>query len=359
MSTGLRIQNLSLQLGGHSVLHPLNLELESGAFGVLIGPSGSGKSSLLRCIAGLQRGHSGEIWVHDTNISNLDPAQRQLAMVFQDHALFPHLSVLENLSFGLRARGCGRAEALRRATRVAERLGLEHCLRRRPKGLSGGEQQRVALGRAMLREARLVLMDEPLSSLDAPLRARMRREIAELHREQQWTTLYVTHDQVEAMTMADQLGLLDQGQLLQWGPPQELYHRPSSLAAARFLGQPPLQQLPLHWRNDQAWLGDTLVPHPDAVPVGSLVGLRPEHAQVHSVDHAQPACAPGAVVAPALLLRCDHLGDRQWLHLELAGTELMASTSAATGLEPQQQVQLRIASADLCWFDGQTGQALC
>lgn len=359
MNDGLHIHDLSLHIGGQSILQPLSLQLPAGAFGVLIGPSGSGKSSLLRCIAGLQTGHSGEIWIHNTEVSRLDPAQRQLAMVFQDHALFPHLSVLDNLSFGLRARGCPRAEAVRRATHVAERLGLEHCLRRRPQALSGGEQQRVALGRAMLREAKLVLMDEPLSSLDAPLRARMRREIAELHREQRWTTLYVTHDQIEAMTMADQLGLIDQGRLLQWGPPQELYQHPRSLAAARFLGQPPMQQLALQWKNDQAWLADTLIPRPDSVPAGSLAGLRPECVQVLATNTGQVALPPNTIALSATLLRCDHLGDRQWLAVELGGEELMVCCSPAETLQPRQPVQLNIDRANLYWFNAQTGLALC
>nr|MBV6630632.1 ABC transporter ATP-binding protein [Oceanococcus sp. HetDA_MAG_MS8] len=359
MSDGLRICDLSLQLGDQSILQPLNLELQRGAFGVLIGPSGSGKSSLLRCIAGLQKGHGGSIWIDDSEVSQLDPAQRQLAMVFQDHALFPHLSVLDNLSFGLRARGCARTEAIRQAQAVAERLGLLHCLQRRPKGLSGGEQQRVALGRAMLRQARLVLMDEPLSSLDAPLRARMRQEIAELHREQGWTTLYVTHDQVEAMTMADQLGLLDQGQLLQWGPPQELYHRPSSLAAARFLGQPPMQQLPLHWEKEQAWLGDAPITPPAAIPAGSLAAVRPEDARVTPADPPEAGGDSHMIRATAMLLRRDHLGDRQWLQLQLADQQITVSAAAHTQFSPRQPVHLHIPRSKLCWFDAHTGHTLC
>ncbi|MGB1557448.1 MAG: ABC transporter ATP-binding protein, partial [Oceanococcaceae bacterium] len=208
MSTQLQIRGLRVELGGRTIIENLSFTAPTGSFIVLMGASGSGKSTLLRALAGLNPCTAEELRLGSTDLRPLPPAKRGVAMVFQDHALFPHLSVEQNLVFGLRARGVGATESAARAKRVAAELGISALLPRRVPGLSGGERQRVALGRALLREAPLVLMDEPLSSLDAPLRAKMRQDILRLHRQRGWTTVYVTHDPVEALAMADWLGLI-------------------------------------------------------------------------------------------------------------------------------------------------------
>jgi len=260
-----------------------------GTLAVLLGPSGCGKSTTLRLIAGLEQVSAGRILIGDVDVTALPPVRRNLAMVFQSYALFPHLSVAENIVFGLRVRRVPSAERARRLARVAELLGLEQLLERKPSQLSGGQQQRVALGRAIIAEKPVCLMDEPLSNLDAQLRVEMRREIRALQQKLGMTMVYVTHDQTEAMTMADQVVLLRSGRVEQDAPPAELYARPATAFAARFIGTPPMNLLRL------------------ASSPGHLVGVRPEDVRfadgglpvrVTSVEYLGAdsivACAAGA-----------------------------------------------------------------
>src|SRR5690348_12388848 len=229
--------------GRSEIIHGIDLAIGHREFMVILGPSGCGKSTLLRMIAGLEEITAGEIAIDGTVVNRLEPRERGCAMVFQNYALYPHMSVAENIGYALKVAGVGRAARAARVTKVAETLGLTALLDRKPGALSGGQRQRVAMGRAMIREPKVFLFDEPLSNLDAKLRVQMRIEIKRLHQRLGTTSVFVTHDQIEAMTLADRLAVLDHGRLEQVGPPGEVYRRPASRFVAGFLGSPPMNFL--------------------------------------------------------------------------------------------------------------------
>ena len=318
-----RLTRVSRQWSGVTALDAVSLEVAAGSFTVLLGPSGCGKTTCLRIIAGLETASGGRVEIAGRDVTHLPPAARGVAMVFQSYALFPHLTVAENIAFGLRARRVPPPERARRLARAVEILGIGHLLERKPAQLSGGQQQRVALGRAIVAEAPVCLMDEPLSNLDAQLRAEMRREILALQRRLGITMLYVTHDQTEAMGMADQIVLLRDGHVEQDAPPEEVYARPATSFAAGFIGTPPMNLFPLERRDAGMVLcgtdGPVLAPPLDDAAIG---GIRPEHLRLAdtgiaaTVRHAEylgadtvMACAagtatllarlPGRVVLPA------------------------------------------------------------
>jgi len=255
----------------------VSFEFDEGTLNVLLGPSGCGKSTTLRLIAGLERADTGRISIAGRDVTNLPPSQRNIAMVFQSYALFPHLTVSENIVFGLKVRKVSSADVANRLKKVADLLGLEKLLDRKPSQLSGGQQQRVALGRAIIAEAPVCLMDEPLSNLDAQLRQEMRAEIRNLQRQLGITMVYVTHDQVEAMSMADRVVLLDKGKIEQNATPVELYERPDNTFVARFIGTPPMNLLPLEAGADGAVIAGTAGPAvAPADCAGLTLGIRPE-----------------------------------------------------------------------------------
>jgi sn-glycerol 3-phosphate transport system ATP-binding protein len=247
------VMGVSKYWGTARAVENITLNAAAGELVVLLGPSGCGKSTTLRLIAGLEQADSGSIIIAGRDVTRLPPGERRIAMVFQSYALFPHLTVAENITFGLRARGVARAECRARLKRVAEIVGLDGLLDRKPAQLSGGQRQRVALGRAIIAEAPVCLMDEPLSNLDAKLRHEMRAEIRALQQRLGMTMIYVTHDQTEAMTMADRIVLMRDGRIEQNGAPQELYNRPATAFAARFIGTPPMNLLP---GEDEVVLGN-------------------------------------------------------------------------------------------------------
>jgi len=241
---GIALNKIQKSYGSLKVIHDIDIEIESGEFLVLVGPSGCGKSTLLRMIAGLEEITGGELNIDGEVVNLLPPADRNIAMVFQDYALYPHMTVRENMSFGLKMRGGSDQEISGRVGQAADVLKIKDYLDRRPAQLSGGQRQRVAMGRAIVREPAAFLFDEPLSNLDAALRVEMRLEIAKLHNRMKATTIYVTHDQVEAMTLADRIVVMNGGVVEQIGKPLELYHKPSSLFVARFIGSPTMNTLP-------------------------------------------------------------------------------------------------------------------
>ncbi|XZG68715.1 ABC transporter ATP-binding protein [Chitinibacteraceae bacterium HSL-7] len=254
----LQLEGIEQRFGHHQVLHGIDLTVERGEFVALLGASGCGKTTLLRLIAGLDRPGAGRLRCEGRDITALEPAERNVSMVFQSYALFPHLSVAENILFGLRARKLPRAEQAARLQHAAEMLDMAALLARKPAELSGGQRQRVALARAIVSQHPLCLMDEPLCNLDAQLRAEMRTELRQLQRQLGLTVIYVTHDQVEAMSMADRIVLMHQGRIAQIGTPAELYEQPASPVVARFIGQPPMNLL-----------------HLPGQP--AMTGIRPEH----------------------------------------------------------------------------------
>ena len=281
------IRDLKKFYGGVQVIHGLDLDIPDGAFVVLVGPSGCGKSTLLRMIAGLEEVSAGDVRIGERRVNNLPPSERDIAMVFQNYALYPHKTVGANMGFALKMRGMDKAVIAEKVKRAAEILGLTPYLDRYPRALSGGQRQRVAMGRAIVRDPQVFLFDEPLSNLDAKLRVQMRTEIRELHQRLKTTTVYVTHDQIEAMTMADKIVVMQGGRIEQVGAPLELYDRPANTFVAGFIGSPAMNMLPGRVQGGKAVLEDgTALPLPPgiAVTAGAEItyGVRPEHLGVGS-----------------------------------------------------------------------------
>jgi len=306
-----RLLGVSRHWGAVKALDSVSLTVEAGSFCVLLGPSGCGKTTCLRIVAGLEQASGGVVEIGGRDVTNLPPAARGVAMVFQSYALFPHLNVAENIMFGLRARSVEKGERQRRLDRAVEILGIGHLLARRPGQLSGGQQQRVALGRAIVAEAPVCLMDEPLSNLDAQLRADMRREILALQRRLGITMLYVTHDQTEAMGMADQVVLLRDGHIEQDAPPADVYATPATTFAASFIGTPPMNLLRLD--NAGVIAGTTLGP---ARP-GLIAGIRPEGLRL--ADTGIPAVVTHAEYLGADTVIACTVGDGERLLARLPG----------------------------------------
>ncbi|QPN60198.1 ATP-binding cassette domain-containing protein [Synechococcus sp. CBW1002] len=373
-----------------SVLRQLDLAIADGEFLVLVGPSGCGKSTLLRLLAGLETPSGGEIYVGGNPVSRLRPGQRDVAMVFQSYALYPHLSVADNIGFGLRRSRPRSApqqlqDALHRASRqlppllrvpsereerierriaeVAETLELEPLLQRRPKELSGGQKQRVALGRAIARSPAVFLMDEPLSNLDAKLRTGTRAQIVELQRRLGTTTLYVTHDQVEAMTMGHRIAVLNAGRLQQLGTPMELYQWPSNLFVAQFIGSPPMNLLPvIALGGDQVQLGSrrflvegpvtqALAAHAESASASSLTaGLRPEHLRLAPATNRN---------LPAEVTHLEALGNEQLISCRLQETShlVLLRADPSQHLAPGQTIHLEVEPTGWRFFDA-SGEAL-
>jgi ABC-type sugar transport system ATPase subunit len=291
---GLNLRNIVKRFGKTEVIHGVSLDIDDGEFVVFVGPSGCGKSTLLRIIAGLEEVTEGEVWISGENVNGVEPAKRGVAMVFQTYALYPHMSVEENMGFGLRMASRPKQEIRERVNRAAEILRLTPYLKRRPKELSGGQRQRVAIGRAIVREPEVFLFDEPLSNLDAELRVQMRIEISKLHSSLQTTMVYVTHDQVEAMTLAEKIVLINEGKIEQIGRPMDLYQSPANLFVAGFIGSPKMnflkvkvvgaEQGSVTIESPDFFDGPVAIPtsHPAVPEIGSelTLGVRPEHLRI-------------------------------------------------------------------------------
>jgi sn-glycerol 3-phosphate transport system ATP-binding protein len=327
-----------------SALDRVSIDVPSGSFTVLLGPSGCGKTTCLRIVAGLETASGGRVEIAGRDVTNLPPAARGVAMVFQSYALFPHLSVAENIVFGLRARRVPAPERARRLARAVEILGIGHLLERRPGQLSGGQQQRVALGRAIVAETPVCLMDEPLSNLDAQLRADMRREILSLQRRLGITMLFVTHDQTEAMGMADQIVLLRDGHIEQDAPPAEVYARPATSFAASFIGTPPMNLFPLERRGAGMVLRGTGGPVLAPPVTGEwLGGIRPE--SIRLADHG----------IPALVKHAEYLGADTVLACAVGDVTMLARLPGRVVLADGAPVRLA-SDETIHLFDATTGR---
>ena len=348
----LRLQGVEKSYGNVHAVRGIDLDVAEGEFAVLVGPSGCGKSTLLRCIAGLEEVDAGTVTIGDDVVNDVRPRDRNLAMVFQNYALYPYMNVRENIAFGLKARRVPAAEIEVRVRRAADMLGIGALLDRLPRQLSGGQRQRVAIGRAIVRDARLFLFDEPLSNLDAQLRDEMRTEIKRLHQELGKTMIYVTHDQIEAMTLADRIVLLREGVIEQEGAPLDLFERPVSKFVARFLGSPPINFIPARLDRDGTGLavrcGEEAIfalPPERSITLESragrdvILGLRPEHItgsghaggrRAHLVPHA----ATIDLVQPT--------GTRLYGAFALAGTEVLAELQAHDVERPGDTIEVMI-----------------
>ena len=308
--------------GGVHAVKPCDLDISDGEFLVLVGPSGCGKSTLLRMIAGLEEPSGGTITIGSRDVTHVDPADRDIAMVFQNYALYPHKSAKENMAFALRLRKVPKAERERRIAETAKMLGIEELLNRKPGAMSGGQQQRVALGRAIVRDPACFLFDEPLSNLDAKMRNHTRSELRRLHKELQTTSVYVTHDQEEAMTLGDRVAVMKDGVMQQVGMPLEVYRAPANLFVAGFIGTPAMNLMPGEAKDGQATLASGFtVSVPTSLEGPITIGVRPQHFRV-GTDKDQ-----GAVELTARLV--EPLGDLADVHLEAAdGTTLLARLDA-------------------------------
>ncbi|CAM4169531.1 sn-glycerol-3-phosphate import ATP-binding protein UgpC [Bordetella tumulicola] len=345
--------------GNVAVIHGVDVDVEDGEFIVIVGPSGCGKSTLMRMVAGLETVTSGEILIDGQVVNHLEPAERDIAMVFQNYALYPHMSVFDNMAYGLKIRRLSKEDIRQRVQAAARILELEHLLDRRPRQLSGGQRQRVAMGRAIVREPKVFLFDEPLSNLDAKLRVAMRLEIMKLHRRLGTTSLYVTHDQVEAMTLAHRMIVMNQGIPEQIGTPMEVFEKPASTFVASFIGSPPMNLLTVNISAEgtiQTQDGVLLQIAGDQVPASVrgtsvILGIRPEHITLNTAGF------------PVEVEMLETLGSEQLLHARCGQAPMVVrcptNLLAGTPVNPGDRLQFGSdGKHDLHWFDVETGRRI-
>jgi multiple sugar transport system ATP-binding protein len=345
-------ENVSKSFGtGPLAVNDFSLEVRDTEFLVLVGPSGCGKSTVLRMLAGLEEVTDGRIKIGDRVVNDVAPRDRDIAMVFQSYALYPHKSVYDNLAFGLRMRGTAKAEIDRRVLQVAETLELGSLLNRKPKQLSGGQRQRVALGRAIVRDPQAFLLDEPLSNLDAKLRVQTRIELQKQHRALHATFLYVTHDQVEAMTMGDRIAVMRDGVLQQVAPPREIYERPANLYVAGFIGSPTMNFVPVTIDGRMATAAGFQVSLPRAPGVGrAVLGIRPETLVEGPTN--------GRAVLDVKVEVVEVLGSDQYLYGTVGGDAITARVDPRLKVEPGDRVRLGVDDRRLHLFDPETEEAI-
>ncbi len=350
------IRNVEKSYGKTAVLHGVDLQIANGEFLVILGPSGCGKSTLLRMIAGLEGITQGEIAIDGRVVNALEPRERGCAMVFQNYALYPHMTVAENIGYALKVAGLPKAERDRRVAEIAQIVGLEAFLARRPSELSGGQRQRVAMGRAMIREPKVFLFDEPLSNLDAKLRVQMRLEIRRLHQRLQATSVFVTHDQIEAMSLADRIVVMNQGRIEQAGPPRLLYAEPATRFVAAFLGAPAMNLLPATMiAKNRARMTDgteiSLDPERFAAEIGQAVeiGIRPEDVMI---------VWPGSEGAHQVEVEfTEDMGSSRLIHTRLGATEFTVLQPTAQ-IEAEGALHITLPEDAIHLFDAGTGRRL-
>ncbi len=351
--------------GNVQAVKGIDLEIADQEFVVLVGPSGCGKSTTLRMIAGLEEITSGEIWIDGDVVNDVPPRDRDIAMVFQNYALYPHMSVFDNMAFGLKLRKFSRDEIKRRVDDAAKILDIQMLLERKPKALSGGQRQRVAMGRAIVRNPKVFLFDEPLSNLDAKLRVQMRTEIKKVHQTIPTTTVYVTHDQVEAMTLADRVVVMNHGVIEQVGPPQELYHNPTTRFVAGFIGSPAMNFLPVRVVDDsglklQLADGATLAVPPQRVDRYGrhkgremTLGLRPEHlTETHEGER------PGVVRMNANVDVVEPMGMETLVHFFIGPEPVCARIDPETHAAPREILPLAADMNNMHLIDNESGKVV-
>lgn len=375
-----RLENITKRYKSVTAIEGINLKIADGEFWVLVGPSGCGKSTIMRTIAGLETASSGNVYIGETLVNHLPPRERDVAMVFQNYALYPHLTVAENLAFGLRMRKVAPVKIRERVDAVARSFSIDHLLNRKPKQLSGGQQQRVALGRAIAREPQVFLLDEPLSNLDAQLRDDARAELKQLHQRLGITTIYVTHDQVEAMTLADKIVVLSRGRVQQIGTPQTVYTKPINRMVATFLGNPPMNILPAIYTDGAFQLGNQFLACPPSVRErlqpregqGFELGLRPEHITIFTGftrefdDLERDLWALEKVPLEVEVKVVEPLGRETLIRVslpdlnteDLANTLIQMQVPASVRLRPGDRLSVQLDFNYLFIFDPSTGNAL-
>jgi multiple sugar transport system ATP-binding protein len=360
----LQSKNLYKNFGSVEVLKDINLGIEEGEFLVLVGPSGCGKSTLLNIFAGLEPASAGDILIDDQVVNDVAPKDRDIAMVFQSYALYPTMTVEKNITFGMRVRNVPRRERQEALLRVAKLLHIEHLLRRKPSQLSGGQRQRVAMGRALVRRPKLFLFDEPLSNLDAKLRARMRGEIKQLHRQFGATIVYVTHDQTEAMSLATRIAVMSAGEIVQLGAPQVLYDRPNSIFVADFIGSPAMNFIPgrIEARDAKRFFVTNHDGAPVALPIDHydfesdrrdgqdlILGIRPEYVTSATASHHGVGTVNFELV-PSLM---ETNGFDQHVLFEFCGAELVGRFSSKESVEVGRPHRVRLDLSEISLFDAE------
>ena len=353
--SGVTLDKVFKRYGDVQVVHGIDLTVEEKEFVVLVGPSGCGKSTTLRMVAGLEEISDGDVTIDGRVVNRIAPKDRDVAMVFQNYALYPHLNVADNIAFGLRIRRVPKAEVSRQIAEVAEILGLTEYLERRPADLSGGQRQRVAMGRAIVRHPKVFLFDEPLSNLDAKLRTQMRAEIRRLHNRLGVTSIYVTHDQVEAMTLADRIVVMNDGNIEQVGTPMELFNNPVNTFVAGFLGSPPMNQIRGTLTEQGAKIGghDVKIPKASAAQAGRdvVVGFRPEHISLEA--------GPDTTRLPISLDLVEPLGSEALLHGSFGETPIVLKVDTQGDVAHLSGVnEVHVSSSLIHLFDVETGFAI-
>lgn len=357
--TELVIKNLKKSFGDLEVIKGVDLEIKDGEFVVFVGPSGCGKSTMLRMISGLESATSGQIVIDDNDVTYEAPSKRQVAMVFQSYALFPHMTVAQNIGFGLKLAKIPQAKIEVEVTKVAETLKITELLPRTPRELSGGQRQRVAIGRAIIRDPKIFLFDEPLSNLDASLRVQMRLEISRLHSRLKTTMIYVTHDQVEAMTLADRIVVFNKGKIEQAGPPIELYSQPANIFVAGFIGAPSMNLIATVLKNSERGinihLGEMQIPFTPKTDIKKetaiTFGIRPEHLKVCTIEDAD---------FTATIEIIEELGSESLLYLQTTFSDepLTLRVSPEESYDKNQEIGVKIDVSKVHVFDTKSGQNL-
>ena len=353
--TGVSLNNLVKRYGAVQVVHGIDLDVAEREFVVLVGPSGCGKSTTLRMIAGLEEITEGDLEIHGLRMNRIAPKDRDVAMVFQNYALYPHLNVADNMAFGLRIRRMPKDQIATTIAETAKILGLTEYLERRPADLSGGQRQRVAMGRAIVRHPKVFLFDEPLSNLDAKLRTQMRAEIKRLHNRLGVTSVYVTHDQVEAMTLADRIVVMNNGRIEQVGTPMELFNNPANTFVAGFLGSPPMNQMKAQLTESGARVAGAVIKLPGATNGNAgrdvIVGIRPEHVTLSPGENT--------TALPIDLDLVEPLGSEALLHARFGEDEMVFKAETRGDISYLQGVaEVHVPASLVKVFDAETGRAL-